>query len=265
MDKSDGSGRLQGRPLAVDFIDEHLSQHDLVFGNATSGFDNASGRYLPILPAQSNQSIASQYTMTNSALGPQSSSSQDAAPDQASQHVEAQSIKFWNDIFSEAKQMFLTDTDEPTFLARSGAGIRNARSWQEVCARLEEAQVAYTEGEGTTGMLKRMRRKGAENLSQPAANIVKMVPDVDPWMTPVAGTIGLLLRAMETAARTREEVLMNLSELDKTFSNIGSLATTFATDQNVRQASVSLIVAIFQAVEHAIAFFTKSAGELAWK
>lgn len=172
-------------------------------------------------------------------------------------------MKFWNDIFSEAKQVLLTDSNEPAFLARSGGGIRNARSWEEVCARLNEAQITYTEGEGTSGKLKRMRRKVAENLSQPVAHIAKMVPDVDPWTTPVAGTIGLLLQAMDTAAKTREEVLTSLSDLDKTFSNIDSFAATFPTDQNVRQASISLVVAIFQAVEHAIAFFTKSAGELA--
>lgn len=66
---------------------------------------------------------------------------------------------------------------------------------------------------------------------------------------------------MDTAAKTREEVLTSLSDLDKTFSNIDSFAATFPTDQNVRQASVSLVVAIFQAVEHAIVFFTQSAGK----
>lgn len=87
-------------------------------------------------------------------------------------------MKFWNDIFSEAKQALLTDSNEPASLAKSSGGIRNANSWEEVCARLNEAQISYTEGEGTAGKIKRMRRKVAENLSQPAAHIAKMVPDV---------------------------------------------------------------------------------------
>lgn len=184
-------------------------------------------------------------------------------PGQVSQHVESQSMRFWNDIFSETMQVLLTDSSEPTPLAKSGGGIRNANSWEEVYARLDEAQITYTDGEGTSGKLKRVRRKVADNLSQPAAHIARIVPDVEPRTTPVAGTVGLLLQAMSTAARTREEVLTSLSDLDKTFSNIDSFAATFPTDQNVRQASVSLVMAIFQAVEHAIVFFTESAGELA--
>ncbi|KAG6361195.1 hypothetical protein INS49_009419 [Diaporthe citri] len=157
----------------------------------------------------------------------------------------------------------LADSSEPSSLAKSGDGIRNASSWEEVCARLNDAQVTYTQGDGTAGKLKRMRRKVADNMSQPAAHIAKMVPDIDPWTTPVAGTVGILLQAMDTAAKTREDVLTSLSDLDKTFSNIDSFAATFPTDQNVRKASVSLVVAIFQAVEHAIVFFTKSAGRKA--
>lgn len=262
MAKPDRFGRLQGRSPAVDFIDERLPQHDPAFVNAPSVFDNASGRYLPVLPDHLDQKFAGRSTITGVALRPRTPPGQVAVFDQASQHVEAQSMKFWNDIFSEAIGALLADSSEPSSLAKSGDGIRNASSWEEVCARLNDAQVTYTHGEGTAGKLKRMRRKVADNMSQPAAHIAKMVPDIDPWTTPVAGTVGLLLQAMDTAAKTREEILTSLSDLDKTFSNIDSFAATFPTDQNVREASVILVVAIFQAVEHAIVFFTKSAGEL---
>ncbi|KAL2283615.1 hypothetical protein FJTKL_09690 [Diaporthe vaccinii] len=90
-----------------------------------------------------------------------------------------------------------------------------------------------------------------------------MVPDIDPWTTPVVGTIGLLLQAVATAAKTRQEVLTRLVDLEKTFSNINSFAGTFPKDQEVREVSVHLVVAIFQAVEQAIGFFAKSAGRKA--
>lgn len=263
MDKLDRLSALQGRSPAVDFIDERLPQHDPAFLDAPSVFDETSGRYLPVTPAQLNQSTAGQPNMTHLALRAQVRSGQCVIHGQTSEYVEAQSMKFWNDIFSEAKGMLFKDSDEPIYLAKSGGGIRNADNWEEVCARLNEAQITYTEGEGTAGKIKRMRRKVAENLSQPAAHIAKMIPDVDPWTTPVAGTIGILLQAMHTAAKTREEVLTSLSDLDKTFSNIDSFAATFPTDRDVKLASVSLVVAIFQAVEHAIVFFTQSVGKWA--
>lgn len=89
-----------------------------------------------------------------------------------------------------------------------------------------------------------------------------MVPDIDPWTTPVAGTVGLLLQAVTIAAKTREDILTKLRDLEATFSNINSFAATFPRDHDVRQASVSLVVGIFQAVEQAMAFFVKSLGEL---
>lgn len=180
MDKADRVGRLQGRSPAVDFIDQRLPQHDPAFLNAPGVFDNTSGRYLPVIPAQSNGGLAGQSTVTGLVLRPQTPPGSASAPEQSSQHVGVQSMKFWNGIFSEAKQVLLSESNEPASLAKSGSGIRNSSSWEEVFARLTEAQITYTEGEGTAGKLKRMRRKVAENLSQPAAHIAKMVPDVDP-------------------------------------------------------------------------------------
>lgn len=262
MENSEHISRVHGRSPAVDFIDQRLPQHDPAFLNAPSVFDDSSGGYIPFIPANPHQSTAGSFATMSVALGTRTTPGQVATFGHTSQQVEAQSMKFWNDIFSEAMGALLADSSEPSSLAKSGDGIRNASSWEEVCTRLNDAQVTYTQGEGTAGKLKRMRRKVADNMSQPAAHIAKMVPDIDPWTTPVAGTVGLLLQAMHTAAKTREEILTSLSDLDKTFSNIDSFAATFPRDQNVRQASVTLVVAIFQAVEHAIVFFTKSAGEL---
>lgn len=265
METTDRLGRLQGRSPAVDFIDERLPQHDPAFANAPSVFDDASGRYLPVLSDRLSQNSAGQSTITGVALRPQTPPGQVAVLDQTFQDVEARSMRFWNDIFAEAMQTLLTESEEPKVLTKLGGGIRNASGWEGICARLNEAQTAYTDEEGTSGMLKRMRRKVADNLSQPAAHVAKMVPDIDPWTTPVVGTIGLLLQAMSTAAKIRQEVLTSLSDLEKTFSNINSFAATFPKDAIVRQASISLVVTIFQAVEQAMAFFVKSSGELAWQ
>ncbi|KAI7778283.1 hypothetical protein LA080_002391 [Diaporthe eres] len=263
MDRIVRPVRLQGRSPAVDFIDERLPQHDPAFANAPSVFDNASGRYLPVLPDQVHQGVAGQSTITGLALRPQTPSGQVAILDQTHQDIEFQSMRFWNDIFAEAMQILLSKAEEPKILTKLGGGIRNVSGWGGICARLNEAQVAYTNEEGTSGVLKRMRRKVADNISQPATHVAKMVPDIDPWTTPVVGTIGLLLQAVATAAKTRQEVLTRLVDLEKTFSNINSFAGTFPKDQEVREVSVHLVVAIFQAVEQAIGFFAKSAGRKA--
>lgn len=171
-------------------------------------------------------------------------------------------MRFWEDLFAEAMKVLTTESEEPKPLTESGGGIRSARGWEQVCSRLNEAQITYAGEEGTSGMLKRMRRKVADNLRQPAAHVTKMVPDVKPWVTSVVGTIDLLLQAVSTAAKTRQEILTNLADLEKTFSDINSFAATFPQNDNVRQASITLVVAIFQTVEQAIAFFVKSSGEL---
>lgn len=261
MEQPDRVGRLQGRSPAVVFIDERLPQHDPAFLNAPSVFDNASGRYLPILPAHLNEAETGQHIIENAALSSQSSHEQVLIPDRTHQITEAQSMNFWNGIFAEAMSILLAESEEPKVLVKLGRGIRNADGWEAIFFRLNEAQVAYTGEEGTSGTLKRMRRRVADNI--PSANILKMVPDIDPWSTPVAGTIGLLLQAVTIAAKTRQDVLMRLSDLGKTLSNIDSFAATFPKDQNVKHASVSLVVAILQAVEQAMSFFAKSSGQLA--
>lgn len=173
-------------------------------------------------------------------------------------------MRFWNDIFADAVAILFIASEEPKILTKSGAGIRNASGWVEVFHRLNEAKATYTSEEGTAGTLKRMRRKVADNFSQPAAHVARMVPDIDLWTTPVVGTIGLLLQAVSTAAKIRQEVLTSLSDLQKTFSYINDFAATFPKDQSVRKASICLVVAIFQAVEQAMAFFFKSSGEFAY-
>jgi hypothetical protein len=264
MDRSNFGGRLSGRSPAVDFIDERFPCHDPTFLNAPSAFDNASGRYLPIMPNHLGGDFTPQPVTANQGVMPTSSPSQVAVSDQSFQSVNLQSMRFWNDIFAQAMTILSTGTEEPKVLTKSNGGIRNAGGWEEVCFRLNEARNTYTGEEGTAGTFKRMRRKVADNFSQPAAHITKMVPDIDPWTTPVAGTVGILLQAVTIAAKTRQDILTRLGDIDKTFSNINSFAATFPKDYEVRQASVSLVVAIFQAVEQAMAFFVKSPGEFAW-
>lgn len=78
-------------------------------------------------------------------------------------------MRFWNRTFAEAMKILSAESNEPKVLVNSGGGIRNASGWEEVCSRLNEAQNNYTGEEGTAGTLRRMRRKVADNFSQPAA------------------------------------------------------------------------------------------------
>ncbi|KAG8169966.1 hypothetical protein KVR01_000711 [Diaporthe batatas] len=263
MEQNSPPSGLQSRSPAVLFIDERLPHHDPAFMDAPSAFDQASGQYLPVLPASSGQGDAGRSTVTKPEWRSQPSQGEVTIPDQERQTADLESMKFWDNIFEEAIAILLAESVEPKILGSSACGIRNASGWGEVCSRLSKAQNAYTGEDGTACTLKRMRRRVADNFSQPAAHITKLVPDIEPWTTPVAGTFGLLLQAMTVAAKTRQEVLTSLSDLSKTFSNINSFAATFPRDDSVREASVSLVVSIFQAVEQAMAFFLKSSGRRA--
>lgn len=255
------AGNLQDRSPAVDFIDQRLPEHHPAFLDAPSLFDDKSDQYVSIFKASSPQTAVA--TTADSAHGLQTGvNAATVVGVQNPQSIETRSMRFWNDIFPEAMRHFLDGSAEPRTLAiKPGSGIRNAKDWDEVCSQLKVVKKSYTDGDGTFGILKRARRNVAENLSQPVAHIAKMVPDIDPWTTPVVGTVGILLQAMSTAAKTRQEVLKSLSDLDETFLNIDSFTATFPRDVKVRQTSILLVVAIFTAVERAMEFFAKSAGQ----
>lgn len=235
---------LQDQTPEVDFIDNRLPTYDPAFDGSPSAFDSVSNRYVPrVLPS--------------SILGlvPPSAQAQAAViiPDTKL------SMKFWDNLFPNAMGQLVKTVPEPRNLSKSG-GIRTATSWKEICDRLHASKDTYTGEEGMSGMFRKGRRKVADNLSQPAAHIAKMVPDIDPWVTPVVGTVGLLVQAMSTAAKARQDVLKSLADLDRTFSDINRFAATFPRDPHVKEASVALVVAIFQAVERAISFFAQSTG-----
>lgn len=78
-------------------------------------------------------------------------------------------MRFWNTIFAEAMTRLSVESEEPKILAKSSRGIRNSGGWEEVCSRLNGAHSSYTCEEGTAGTFKRVRRKVADNFSQPAA------------------------------------------------------------------------------------------------
>lgn len=239
---------LQDQTPEVDFIDNRLPTYDPAFAGSPSAFDSVSNRYVPrVLPA--------------SILGlvPPNAPAQAAVITPDAKLLDTQSLKFWDELFPNAMGQLVKAVPEPRNLSKSG-GIRTATSWKEICDRLNASKDSYTGEEGMSGIFRKGRRKVADNLSQPAAHIAKLVPDIDPWVTPVVGTVGLLVQAMSTAAKARQDVLKSLADLDRTFADINRFAATFPRDPHVKEASVALVVAIFQAVERAISFFAQSTG-----
>lgn len=259
---ADGPGtipRIKNRSATIDFIENRLPGLHPAFSGAQNVFDDETDRFVPLVPLPS----ALNFTMSdnqNQNLVLQTSADQNPLGEQHHETDQAQSMKFWTEIFPEAKDQLLRTSPEPRGLSKSG-GIRDATNWDEIVNRLSSAKHAYTHAEGKVGILRKGMRKAAENMAQPAAHTAKLVPDIHPWVTPVVGTVGLLMQAMSTAAKTRQEILKSIENLDETFLNINRFAATFPRDSYVRQASVALVVAIFVAVEKAIAFFEQSAGK----
>lgn len=231
----------------MDFIDNRLPRYDPAFTGSPSAFDSVSNRYVPRLQPASILGLAPPGAPAQAAV---------IIPD--AEMLDAQSMEFWDDLFPNAMGQLET-VPEPKNLSKSG-GIRTATSWKDICDRLSSSRDTYTGEEGVSGMFRKGRRKVADNLSQPAAHIAKLVPDIDPWVTPVVGTVGLLVQAMSTAAKARQDVLKSLADLDRTFLDINRFAATFPRDPHVKEASVALVVAIFQAVERAMSFFAQSTG-----
>lgn len=170
-----------------------------------------------------------------------------------------EALKFWDTLFPLAMGQFKEEHPiEPEALVQSGIGIRNEQDWTSVFDKLETARQVYSNvDKGFKAKFKNIYRTLADRAVQPLLNITGLVPDVE-YITPVLGIIEILLEAAKTASRVRQEILGAFDDIDMTFSQVELFLQLYGGDQNVQNASVSLISATFYAIESAIKFFVRS-------
>ncbi|KAK7417428.1 hypothetical protein QQX98_004547 [Neonectria punicea] len=252
--------RLHLQPPIVDFIQNRLPQHHPGFVNPPVHYDPTSGNFVP-----NNQALIERpdngvlvpprphvIPATVSSLPPLNETVLASRPAWEDTTV----MVFWNRIFSEALAKFQL-TVEPKGRSKTEYSIRNERDWDAIYGKLEKAQSIYQKDAGAGGWLRKVRRKGADNVTPVAetARIVgKLVPD-SVFSTPIAGAVQVLLDAVKTAAEVRGKVLQGLDSLMAIFSDVELFLGTFPKDASIHNASVELTVTTLEAIEHAIGFF----------
>ncbi|KAI8959348.1 hypothetical protein F5Y11DRAFT_350612 [Daldinia sp. FL1419] len=94
------------------------------------------------------------------------------------------------------------------------------------------------------------RRVGKMYMSslKPAVGAIKLIPEND-YITPVLGAVHILPESTNKfVARTRKEILGGFDDLDLIFSEVEFFIEAFPRDENIRNASVDLVVAILSAI-----------------
>jgi hypothetical protein len=193
------------------------------------------------------------------------------------EYADVEAMKYWNRLFPIAMDIFISTT--PSSKPPSPKyNIRDKREWNSVYQVLENARSQYQSKGGAVGKLNFHLRKGADNIA-PVANAVsiasKLAPQ-DQFATPILGTIVILLdvrqhlgnpiswnglliysiyQAVKNSSNFRQQALEGFSNLTGIFSDIELYLQCFQGDENIQDASISVIVAVLRAVERGIAFF----------
>ncbi|PLB49716.1 hypothetical protein P170DRAFT_510209 [Aspergillus steynii IBT 23096] len=175
-------------------------------------------------------------------------------------------MKFWAQIFPESMTGLKDQHPEPQGLAKAGFSIRNEKSWQGVCNRLEKAKVKYEipQRKSVKAIFRKSYRKIAGKTDQ-LKTITKIGAQLE-YISPFLVAVDILLDAAATAAQFREQVATALDPqtLEEDFERIEFFLATYTRDRKIQKASVDLVVAILKAIEDAMVFFQSSQWKRIW-
>ncbi|OMP88709.1 hypothetical protein BK809_0005430 [Diplodia seriata] len=173
--------------------------------------------------------------------------------------VSTSAMPFWNGIFPHAMDRFRSQASLKG-RPKPGYDIRAKDDWDGVYDLLAVARTQYQREGGAVGLLRRVRRRAADNVGPVAetARIASKLTPNDSYATPVLGAVEVLLDAVKTAANVRKQVLEGFDGLIPIFSDVELFLGTFPQDHNIWNASVDLTTTTLEAVERAIAFFVSN-------
>ncbi|KAF2136545.1 uncharacterized protein K452DRAFT_279824 [Aplosporella prunicola CBS 121167] len=246
---------------AVDFIDNRLQKYHPAFVNPQSQYSPVANSYVSVdtlTTMQGHYSSTASVGCPGGPFVPRPTTADDV-----------NSMDFWDDIFNDAMSQF--ENEFPRGITTSATstpkdkgtnkqknvqdyGIRKKTSWDEVYAQLDASQNQYVSEEGLKNFPRKVYRAFGRH-SHAIKQAVNLVPDE--LAKPVTEAVKIVLEAFEIASEAREEVIQGFSDLHQPLSRIETLTAIFMLDENIRKASINLIVAVFNAIELAIGFFTK--------
>ncbi|KAG4442565.1 hypothetical protein IFR05_001977 [Cadophora sp. M221] len=263
------SSRLSQRPWTVGFIENRLPALHEAFINPPVHWDSQNNQYVSnsqaLVPVANDNSTvgltSDQHLVPYSPPVSVPVYNEDSPPPRPVWN-DTKPMLFWQNIFHDALIKFKSDvaTPEPKGRSQTPYSIRNRASWNEVYDTLELARSEYQKVAGPLGWIRKVRRKGAENIA-PFAAVAQSASDLapnDPYSTPVLGAVGLLLSAVKQAASVRNQVLEGFENLIPIFSDVELFLGTFPNDPNIKNMSVQLTVTTLIAIEQAIGFFTSN-------
>ncbi|KAK0752938.1 hypothetical protein B0T18DRAFT_395663 [Schizothecium vesticola] len=254
---------LQLQSLAVDFIDTRLHKYHPAFATPPARYDPALGGFVvvpsPPLGGAAAGSAMTQDKVQEAELASPEISSENAGLTPRPLAEPAEALRFWDSIFFSAMHQFQLSTEEPKGRFEAGFSIRDAQDWTTVFDRLEAARKHYFGGANTKATFRRVYRHLADNTAPLFLSLTKLAPQTDcMFVTPVLGSIQIVLEAVKNAAQVRKAIGDSFDDLDFIFSEIELLLQTYPDDNNIKKASTELVVAIFAAVESVIGFLVKS-------
>ncbi|OJJ94992.1 hypothetical protein ASPACDRAFT_48440 [Aspergillus aculeatus ATCC 16872] len=241
-------GNPPTRTASVDFIDHHLPQINPVFDHPGIKYDCNEGQYV-------SPTAISTSPIEDDIIPPRP-----ALP-----AVDA--MRFWSDIFPDCMTELKKKYPEAGPSITKGCSIRSQSNWEGVRSQLDKAQSHYDVPKRNTakGFFKKVYRKAADHTEQ-AKMVSKLLAQVE-YISPFIATIDILLDAAAMASKVREEVTTAFEPeaLEDDFESIEFFMATFPRDRIIRKASITLVVAIFQAIENAIAFFLSHEFSRTWR
>ncbi|PYI32150.1 hypothetical protein BP00DRAFT_494688 [Aspergillus indologenus CBS 114.80] len=241
-------GQTPTRTASVDFIDHHLPQINPVFDHPGIRYDCNEGEYV-------SPTAISTSPIEDDIIPPRP-----ALP-------QVDAMRFWSDIFPDCMVELKKKQPEPGSLMTKGCSIRSQSDWEGVRSQLDKAQTHYEVPKRTTakGLFKKVYRKAADHTEQ-AKMVSKLLAQVE-YISPFIATIDILLDAAAMASKVREKVTTAFEPeaLEDDFESIEFFMATFPRDRKIRKTSIVLVVAIFQAIENAIAFFLSHEFSRTWR
>ncbi|KAL6918441.1 hypothetical protein FSST1_009936 [Fusarium sambucinum] len=233
--------RIELHTSEVDFIENRLPEYHQAFDSSKVRYNESQGQFVAIIPT-SSQSLVVPSAFTHTGARPAPTCVAD--------------MQFWEDVFAVAMKR-LNNGSKVNCKRDSKWDIRHLCKWDEIQTRLQEAKDDYDfkNSSKSFGKVRRTVRKVLDSQHVIPQQIGKVVPNSD-IAGPIVGVINLMVDAYSKASEVRDGIICRMEDLPACFAKIDLYLRSFPKDDNVVKASTDLVLAVFEAVENSIKFYT---------
>ncbi|KAI0183770.1 hypothetical protein EV127DRAFT_446185 [Xylaria flabelliformis] len=238
---------------AVDFIENRMSEYHPAFDVSGFRYSPMQNQFVPLADSHAASPLTLAPLSPAALVPPQPRSPPGSVSD----------MDFWSEVFPEAMNRLNQESLPDSEVYGRQWGIRHLSAWPNVQAKLDMARRDYDFRNGQhVGKFRRKMRLAMDKVAGPLHQGIKLMPDID-IISPVVSVIGLLLDAYCQAAEVRETVNSGFDDLPEVFVRMDFYFKSYPRDKNILTASVSLVLAIFKAIEEAVRFYTSSQAKRA--